>query len=106
MKLDQLRQECCEADKMIDVYAFGITLLEIMTRQPAWGKGILAKAIMLNVHAGQRPTVPTDTVETFAKDYLAFVLDILHASWRQDATLRPTFAELVKAFESRSFGSQ
>jgi serine/threonine protein kinase len=84
--------------KAVDVYSFGMVLLEIFLNgeirrafKSTWGPMI----IMNKVNGGWRP----DLTDVRAED--EGLADIMARCWERDPTLRPTFKELTKFFQMR-----
>ena len=133
-RIKTLRQSCNDLDKKIDVYAYGITLYEMVVRGPACeykfisilflkhsfplpqssiplrlftsylgGAGSGAQIIMEQVMKGVRPPI-TDTFTGFvANTPYGFIVPLVQASWRQHPQDRPSFAEILAAFQTGSF---
>jgi serine/threonine protein kinase len=73
-----------------DVYAFGIVLWEVFTRQEIY-EGLSAAQIIAKVaHEGLRPHIPIDCPWA----------DIMQSCWRQDALDRPTFHHILVKLSS------
>jgi len=73
-----------------DVYAFGIVLWEVFTRQEIY-EGLSAAQIIAKVaHEGLRPNIPFDCPWA----------DIMQSCWRQDALDRPTFHHILVKLSS------
>ncbi|KAG2498423.1 hypothetical protein HYH03_003681 [Edaphochlamys debaryana] len=80
-----------------DVYAFGITLWELVTGDRPWrglSAGRILNAVMLRA---ARPPIPEWVPPAFAS--------IIHAAWDQDPRRRPSFAELWEELEAASASS-
>ena len=75
--------------KQSDVYAFAITLYEVMTGQAAW-EGKDATDILSSVLQRERPTIPAECHPFIAKT--------IRACWAQEPADRPSFDELLASF--------
>jgi serine/threonine protein kinase len=95
------RKTATEIDRAIDVYAFGVTVYELVTGEKAWN-GVEQNDIRQRViqgikesndlSVGDRPLIPIRYYNAFpgAKD----LLKIAEASWLQSPTDRPTFEQI------------
>lgn len=86
-----------EADRnaAVDVYAFAMLLLEIMSGKPAY-KGLTDKQIIPLVVDGRRPSIPVEIPQGVA--------DVIEDCWAEEPQDRPNFAHVVeqlKAVESQ-----
>ena len=89
-RLKQLRQTSTEFDKSIYAYAFGVSLLEMLTRQPAWPRDIHPNEIATSVLAGSRPSIPEAVKEAWPQ-----LLPIIVGCWDQRPFARPTFLTVI-----------
>ena len=85
---------------MCDVYAFGITLYELLVKRSAW-HGFKPDEIKAKVLAGERPAIPDTLGPSLGSDFV-YLLEILTSCWRDDPLERPTFDDLYDSMESRS----
>ena len=99
-KLRKLRSNCDELDKKIDVYAFAITLLDIVTRQAACksliqssgpNKNISNEEFISNVTRGSRPTIEHDAKVRLEAAGWACVPVIITQAWKTKPEKRPSF---------------
>ena len=72
---------------MSDVYAFAITMHELMTHEKPWHTLASKIKISSEVARGNRPLVP----ESCEFDAPAGWCSLMHACWSQDAEARPSF---------------
>jgi class 3 adenylate cyclase len=92
---------------LTDVYAFGIILWELLTRDmPYYGLSPAAVAVAV-LRDDLRPTVPADTsvalnssAMTGATDYI----DLMRNCWHRDPIIRPTFLEIMTRLSSLTGG--
>ena len=75
-------------DKKIDVYAYAITLFEVITKTTAWN-GVGFDEIQTQVTKGGRPTFP-ENYSCKSKE----IEEIITESWRGDPTARPSFQDI------------
>eukprot|EP00935_MAST-01C_sp_MAST-1C-sp1_P000215 g215.t1 len=75
--------------KQSDVYAFAITMYEVMTGQPAWA-GMDATGILSSVLQNQRPAIPAGCHP--------WVTKTIQMCWVQEPGDRPSFDELLVSF--------
>ena len=80
------------ADKAVDVYAYAITLFEVIMRRGAFF-GESGDQIRIKVLMGIRPVIDPAIEDIFNLLYPNFV-PIIRKSWDMDPTLRPTFAQI------------
>jgi serine/threonine protein kinase len=74
-----------------DVYAFGVTLFELMTGRRAWEE-MSQIDIMTSVLRGERPEIPADCHP--------FIVTMIRQCWAQEPEKRPSFEELCTRFNS------
>ena len=84
-----------EVDKKIDVYAFAITMFEILALRPAC-KGVVREKVRTCVLAGERPEI-TQEISTF---YPEILVNCIGQSWLQDPYERPSFETLINWISS------
>ncbi|KAH8806761.1 kinase-like domain-containing protein [Flagelloscypha sp. PMI_526] len=65
-----------------DIYAFGSTILEVITGQPPWSNVREDAKVILNISQGKRPDRPND----FGND----IWSIIESCWDQDPMTRPS----------------
>ena len=83
-----------EAGKAIDIYSFGICLLELWTQQkPYAGQRLNAFQLMVKVMSGDRPALPGPDVVP------AGVAALIQRCWVQEPHMRPSFDEICMALE-------
>ena len=92
------RYSCTEVDKSVDVYAFGLSLYEMISKETPWRRQS-AVEIRTKVLAGQRPPITTEMVEFLGRDF-KFLIGIIMDSWKPDPFLRPTFNLIELIFRS------
>ena len=82
-----------ESDKKADIFAFGISLWEILERKPLWvdqdGNKLQATFIRDAVERGERPRIGEDT----RSQYPAHV-KVMQEAWAQSPDYRPTFSAI------------
>ena len=85
-----------EADKGIDVFAFAMTVYEMITGITPW-KGCDKKEIHDKVAAGGRPEVNDYLIGDF-KNHRNLV-DVMKNAWDHDLEKRPTFFKIYEALK-------
>lgn len=85
-----------EKDKKIDVYAFAITLYEVVTGMPPWIEASQTREIIASIKAGKRP----NGHQKFLPEYesngdRAYLINLIDKCWAQDPAVRPSFDEIV-----------
>ena len=83
-----------ENDKSIDVYAFAITMFEVITREKSY-KGMTADQIIELILAGNRPDWPID-IRVNAS--YAALLELVQDCWAASPTSRPKFDQIQFIF--------
>ena len=100
--------KCEEIHKKGDVFSYGVTMFEVLTRSRAWQKATTRKTntkessnsledfmfeILLK---GVRPEFPANLLKLSQEDVaISKTIDIIQRSWKQDADARPTFADII-----------
>ena len=83
-----------ESDKAIDVYAYAMTLYEVLMQKTPW-YGLNSAQIKENVISGKRPVIePKDRFE----DVLP-VVQMIERCWHQDPLQRPQFKDICGEFD-------
>lgn len=76
----------------VDVYAFGVVMFELATREIPW-RGYSPASIMGSVLAGERPQVKMEILGEVAGPEF---VKLMQQSWKPNAEDRPTSAEVLK----------
>ena len=87
-----------DSDKKIDIYAYAITMYEVLTKLKAWD-GCNVDAIKDLVIQGHRPQVPDELVRISSMqggEALFMLLNIMRSSWSPDPLDRPEFKEIYE----------
>lgn len=88
-----------EIDKKSDIYAFGITLFELMTRSFAW-PAISAAQVKKNViELGLRPDIPTKVMDSFINAGIPSLLKIYDKCVLKAPDDRPSALQIVEYIE-------
>ena len=74
--------------KEVDVYAFGIVLWELFSREVPWN-AMDPRDIITTVSSGQRPEIPR-------YDCPDFIQELIATCWAHDASKRPTFKKIYR----------
>ena len=85
-----------ESDKKIDIYAYAITMYEVLTRLKAWD-GCNVDMIKELVIQGHRPKIPEILFKIASEpggQTLSLLLETTNACWAPDPTDRPEFKEI------------
>jgi tRNA A-37 threonylcarbamoyl transferase component Bud32 len=75
-----------------DAWSFGITLYELVTRRAPYGGVADSFGIIQAIVAGERPPIPAEVPEAFAR--------IIEACWAAEPARRPSFAQLGRALDA------
>ena len=88
-----------EIDKKVDVFAFAISLWELLERKRPWstttGDYISTEAIRHKVLMGERPVFSQHVEQSYPKLWNGCVL-----AWSQNPVMRPSFDDLYRLFSS------
>lgn len=80
-----------ESDKPIDVYAYAMTMYEVLMQRYPW-TGMNVNQIKENVMTGKRPSIePKSRFED-----IPMILQIVADSWSQDPIKRPSFKNITE----------
>ena len=71
-----------------DIYAFGILMWEISSREKPFHELVHDKLLALRIFKGLRPTITNDTPQ--------FYRDLMQKCWHSDPTQRPTAKEIYQ----------
>lgn len=92
-----------EYGQPIDVYAFGVTMFEMVALQPPW-QGVQTDEVVRSVHGGARPEIPPSLEGSAPGGWC----ELMRACWNQDPRVRPSFGAIrthlrtiVTEFETR-----
>ena len=80
-----------EYTKAGDVYAFGVTIYQIITNEELFS-GWNAIQILFNVRACYRPKIPDYTIQCYR--------ELIEKCWNQNPMERPTFDEIVEMLKN------
>ena len=87
---DRARGLTALSDAAIDVYAFAVTLLEMVTRKYPWkSQGVDRAGIPMMVMAGKRPEID-DEVRLREPAFVS----LIEACWAQEPLKRPNFNDI------------
>ncbi len=79
------------------MYAYAVTVFEMVTRSRAWDVKLTHDDIKKFVIAGTRPKWP----DRIAVSHGPAVMDLVDASWDQDPKKRPPFNKIKKVMEEQ-----
>jgi hypothetical protein len=82
--------------KEADVFAFGLVLYEILTRQPVFPETWSDLQVRKCLRSGKFPAVPGR--------FGSVMQDLIGRCWSIDSGARPSFAGILSEFESHNFG--
>ena len=77
-----------EEDKKIDVYAWAVTIFEVIERRNAWDHAEF-EVISSSVKSGSRPQFNAETRKKY--DSLKYLFDLVQVAWSQNPYERPEF---------------
>ncbi|KAN0097713.1 Protein kinase-like domain containing protein [Tylopilus felleus] len=77
-----------------DVYAFGMTMLELMTHAMPWATVRHTTQVIIKVAEGEKPPKPCDEA-TIARGFDDHLWDVMQKCW-DDAEIRPTVTEVMQ----------
>ncbi|CAL0314495.1 unnamed protein product [Lupinus luteus] len=78
-------------DQKADVFSFGISLWELLTRELPYSHLTPLQAAVGVVQKGLRPTIPKNTHPRLS--------GLLHRCWQQDPVERPNFSEIIEILQ-------
>jgi len=87
----QADHQVVEYGASVDVYAFGVTMWEMLTHRMPWYDKKSAPAIYAAVASGKRPAVPA--TEPCTEPAPVGWVGLMEACWAQNALERPTFTQ-------------
>ena len=94
----QQNRDTIEADKKVDVYAFGVMVWEMLHRKPPWllddGHHMPPFLIQSLVRQGERPQIAADV-----REQNPHLVQIMENCWAQDPAVRPTFNEVLERLD-------
>ena len=79
-----------QKDKPIDVYAFAMTLYEVIMQQIPWAN-IDPNQVYKRVLEGDRPQIIEEKLQDIPK-----IVNLVRQCWAQDPASRPTFKQIVE----------
>jgi serine/threonine protein kinase, bacterial len=88
--------------KAADVYAYGISIFELISRQQPWDSSLKTSAdIEFSVMEGKRPVIDDSIARKRETDKnLNFLCSIMELSWLANPAARPTAEALSRTFRS------
>ena len=100
LRMRRIRDACTTADTALDVYAYGVSLYEMITRSPPWPNTASPEAICMQVTAGVRPPLSPRVTDQVSPRWL--INELVPACWSHSPEERPTFADILKTFSSHA----
>ena len=97
LRIKTLRSNTQEIDKKIDVYAYAITLFEMLIRGRAWGEST-ARQVAEAVAKTERPVVPDTLAATGSET--AFLVQLVQACWAHFPFERPSFTLILESLKA------
>jgi serine/threonine protein kinase len=88
-------QEHAELTPKIDVWSFGLILYEIVSGSAVFPSSLQPREVARQIRARYRPPVPRT-----GGDHMG---DLIERCWSQDPLDRPSFADILREFQSRQF---
>jgi serine/threonine protein kinase len=79
----------------VDIFAFGLILYELIVGEPVFAATLSPEEVKAKVVGGERPKMPESVNETVRK--------VIKRSWSCDADVRPSFDEILFAFDRIKF---
>jgi hypothetical protein len=95
----QGRKTTTEIDKAVDVYAYAITVFQMVTRSICFAN-LTADKIEELVTSGIRPEFP-DAVYEIYKELHPEVLRMIQIAWAQEPEKRPTFSSICSMLSNK-----
>ncbi len=93
------RSVSTDLDKGIDVYAFAITIWQLMTRQAVWRSCKNSAEIEARVNKGDRPKFYKETIDSFPMPDLGTLVQTVQVCWSHDVSKRPTMNSVCDKLE-------
>jgi len=81
-----------------DIFAFGMTMIEILTGKPPYGKIRNDSAVIFRIIKGERPEMP-ESIEN-----LDDIKDLISWTWKKDPKDRPSAAQVWQSLEKHVHG--
>ena len=87
---DRVRGITAPSDAAIDVFAFAITLLEMLIRKQPWkSQGVDKSEIQILVYAGKRPQIDPEVRQNEPE-----LVGLIEACWSHNPMHRPAFSDI------------
>ena len=95
-RIGTIHQSCTAVDKKLDVYAFGVTVLELFSRQDPWATTTRdIQEIIKKVVRGERPAIEPSLRQTLAAAGEERIISLVEACWSHNPLHRPSFTEAL-----------
>ena len=80
-------------DSACDVYAFAISLYEMVTGTTAWPRNMKLNDVTIAVQLGKRPDLQVAEPKLATRPH---VVSLITRGWSQDPSHRPAFSDILK----------
>jgi serine/threonine protein kinase len=80
---------------MVDVFAFGLILYEIIALKPVFAPGLPPQSVMKKLTREPFVDIPSDRLPS--------VKELLNRCWRRNHGSRPSFGEIESSLKENSF---
>jgi hypothetical protein len=93
------KKNCLPIHKMIDIYAFAITIFEMINTEKTWELSTV-REFRDYVLSGGRPKIsPTLASRAAESEDTKFILDLAKNCWHQEPESRPDINDILSRFE-------